>query len=129
MTVFNPHNLSVLTFAECLGPAMGITDPEDAKQYLKGYVTYLNNNSAWTMEESNAVLMGNFTSSEEMAKRSLGYYAGYYDNETRERVEKLFDCEHPMFGKISEMGLPSSDEAFQCGYQKKTLAEIRKQKQ
>lgn len=39
-------------------------------------------------------------------KRGLGYYAGYFSDETRERVERLFQCAHPYFGKIAEHGRP-----------------------
>lgn len=30
----------------------------------------------------------------------MGYYAGYYDAETRERVERLFGAVHPIFGSV-----------------------------
>lgn len=128
MTKFNPDNKKNLTVGECLSPAMEIVDPEVAKQYLKDYISYLESNHAWTTEESNRILIGDFTYWESVAKRNIGYYAGYYDDETRKRVEKLFDCEHPLFGKIAEMGTPTTDEAYQCGYERKTLAEIRAQK-
>lgn len=41
MTKFNPDNKESLTYAECLGPAMLITEPEDAAQYLKEYVSFI----------------------------------------------------------------------------------------
>ena len=52
---------------------------------------------------------------EKICKSNLGYYAGYYDNETRARVEKLFLCEHPIFGSIKENGAPTPEEAFNAG--------------
>ena len=41
MTKFNPENKESLTTGETLGPAMEITDPEDAKQYLTEYVKHI----------------------------------------------------------------------------------------
>ena len=51
----------------------------------------------------------------EITKKNLGYFAGYYNHETRARVERLFACEHPVFGKISVQGPPSAEEAFRKG--------------
>lgn len=39
-------------------------------------------------------------------KQGLAYYAGYFSDETRERVERLFQCEHPIFGKFAVHGRP-----------------------
>ena len=49
-------------------------------------------------------------------KENLAYFAGYYSNETRERVERLFKAEHPIFGKISEKGPPTVKEALLAGF-------------
>ena len=54
---------------------------------------------------------------ESIEKTNLGYCAGYYDNEVRERVEKLFRCEHPIFGSIKKSGPPSAEDAFEMGIQ------------
>lgn len=51
---------------------------------------------------------------EEIERQNLGYFAGYYDHETRLRVEKLFKCKHPLFGKASEH-IPTPKEAIQMG--------------
>ncbi|TXH09637.1 MAG: hypothetical protein E6R03_16465 [Hyphomicrobiaceae bacterium] len=45
---------------------------------------------------------------------ALGF-AGYYDSETRERVERLFKCEHPIFGAIATKGQPTAELAFALG--------------
>lgn len=58
-------------------------------------------------------------------KSKLGYYASYYGLDVRHRVEKIYDTEHPVFGKITEMGEPSSEEALQCGMYGLTLKELR----
>lgn len=49
-----------------------------------------------------------------LERTNLGYFAGYYDAETRLRVERLFDCAHPIFGPASE-GIPTPEEAFAAG--------------
>ena len=41
MTIFNPENKDILTYGECLGPAMSITDQADADQYYDTYVNYI----------------------------------------------------------------------------------------
>ena len=88
------------TFGEQLRPAMTITDPDEATQYLKDLVE-------WSMTYHG--------SSEEEAlsihKSNLGYFAGYYDAETIQRVNKLFNTEHPIFGKTT----PTFEEAFEAG--------------
>lgn len=125
---FNPENKTSLTIGECLAPAMEIKDQRIADQYLKDYTSYLEKFTDWTIESGNAIVNGDFTSAEKLAKTNLGYYTGYCDDEIRERVERLFGCEHPIFGKLAEMGKPTGEESFQCGFQRKTLKEIRNQK-
>jgi hypothetical protein len=51
---------------------------------------------------------------EDMQRENLGYYAGYYDHETRLRVERLFRCQHPVLGAASA-GAPTAQEAFDMG--------------
>jgi len=41
----------------------------------------------------------------------LGYFSGYYDTKTIQRVQKLFSCKHPIFGSV----VPTADEAFKMG--------------
>jgi len=80
MTQFNPENKKSLTYGESLGTAMGITDPTDAKQYLRSYIEWLQ------------VTMGvGYDKAEKTAKANLSYYTGYYDSETEKRVVKLFN--------------------------------------
>jgi len=107
MTKFNPKNKDVnyLTYSDTLGPAMEITDEEDATNYLKEYVWFLHEHSP--KKEIDELL--------QIARKNLGYFAGYYDTETRLRVERLFNCQHPIFGKASE-GVPSPKEAFEAGF-------------
>ena len=103
MTKFNTDNKDILTYSECLDPAMKITNIDDANQYISEYIKYINKSKNDIFE------------SEKIAKSNLGYYAGYYDSETRERVERLFMCQHPIFGSIKENGVPTAKEAFEAG--------------
>jgi hypothetical protein len=61
---------------------------------------------------------------EKIVNSNIGYYAGYGSNEDRERIEGLFECSHPVFGS-AKFGIPTAEEAFECGKQVKTLSEIR----
>lgn len=91
------------TIGDVYGPAMAVQTQEEADAMLEKIV---------------ARLIGSIGMSRDAAfagvRRSLGYYAGYYDDETRARVEKLFKCEHPYFGPIVA-GKPTPAEALAIG--------------
>lgn len=106
MTTFNPENKPILSYGEALEPAMKITDADDAAQYLAAYVAYLDPHVKRERTDGKTAA--------EIARINLGYYAGYYDSETRERVERLFSCAHPVFGKASA-GAPTASEALAAG--------------
>jgi hypothetical protein len=103
ITKFNPKNKKELTFEESLNPAMEITNQIDADQYFAAYVDYIK-----------TTYPDNEEPVEEVCKSNLGYYAAYYSEETRERVERLFNCVHPFFGSIKENG-PPGEKTFQIG--------------
>jgi len=66
-------------------PAMELTTQEDADAYFEKCVQH-------------SMSFGKSRDEAEAIERSnLGYFAGYYSHETRERVERLFRCEHPIF--------------------------------
>lgn len=109
MTQFNPENKQVLTYGECLEPAMKITDAEDAKQYKEAYIKFIDKFLIDDKNESKKT-------AEEIANANLGYWAGYYGDDVRRRVEKLFNCSHPIFGSIEENGAPTAEEAFKMGF-------------
>ena len=88
-----------------LGPAMMITAQEDADAYFETIVKHAMRMDPDVPRET----------VERNVRRSLGYFAGYHDEETRERVEHLFDCAHPVFGKVSEGGVPTAEEAVRLG--------------
>jgi hypothetical protein len=93
------------TIGEAYGPAMQITDQDVADDYFKSLVREcLEQDPSLSVEKA-----------ESIQRQNLGYYAGYYDDETRERVERLFRCSHPVFGSYKENGSPSPEEAFAMG--------------
>ena len=109
MTVFNPENKKELSFDESNGPAMKIIDAKDAAQYKAAYIAYTEKGIAAGGVNKTGI------TAEEIVNSNLGYFAGYYSNEVRERVETLFNCEHPIFGSIKKNGAPTSAEAFRMG--------------
>ena len=112
---FNPNNKDKLTYGECLDPAMGITNEDIADKYLKDY-------AQWIYKQGPA---DNMEKALEIARHNLGYYAGYFSNEVRARVEKLFICSHPIFGSINDNGIPTAEVAFELG---RNLGNIKKYK-
>lgn len=91
-----------ITYGDKYGPAMDMTNQEEADGYFEILVLHSMENFGKTREEAEAVERSN-----------LGYYAGYYDSETSERVQRLFNCSHPIFGKVDEF--PTAEEAFEMG--------------
>ena len=94
----------VMTIRECYEPAMEITDQAAADIYFELLVERQMRVFAKSREEA-----------ERDERISLGYYAGYYDTETRERVERLFRCAHPYFGAYAERGPVRPEDAFHAG--------------
>ena len=100
-TMTEPQTRVEKTIGETYGPAMKITDPDEADAYLGELVATLRQRRP-EMSEYEALTQ---------ERANLGYFAGYYDFETRERVEELFHCAHPIFGPIAG-GQPTAEEAF-----------------
>lgn len=108
MTKFNPEGKEGLTYSECLSPAMKITEQADADQYKLDYVSFI---QGYLDKEPRDDSM----TAEQIANANIGYFAGYYDDKTRERVERLFKCSHPVFGSIKTNGAPTTEKAFTMG--------------
>jgi hypothetical protein len=92
----------MITIGEKYGPAMEMTTQEEADAYFEKCVQHTMSFGR-TREEAESVERAN-----------VGYYAGYYSDETRRRVERLFNCAHPVFGK-AEGGAPTAEQAFEAG--------------
>jgi hypothetical protein len=95
-----------ITYRDKYGPAMEITDQAEADKYFEELVRHNLSFGENTRELA-----------ENVERHNLGYYAGYYDSETRERVERLFKCEHPVFGSIAQKGPPATEEALMAGFE------------
>jgi hypothetical protein len=76
------------TIGEVYGPAMKITDPEEAKEYFEAVVVYSMEKFGTSREEA-----------EHNTRSNLGFYAGYHDSETEKRVYKLFGAHNPIFNR------------------------------
>ena len=94
----------MISLGDKYDPAMKITDQAEADKYFEACVNHQVSFGQCTRQEAI-----------DIERSNLGYFAGYYDNETRERVERLFKCQHPIFGPISE-GSPTPEEAFEMGF-------------
>jgi hypothetical protein len=90
-----------MTYGELLHPAMEITDQKEADEYFEALVMHNVEMFGQTVEEATSIM-----------KQNLGYFAGYYDNETMKRVNKLFHTKHPIFGEAITY---SSEELFEMG--------------
>ncbi len=95
-----------ITYGEKYGPAMEMMDQATADAYFEECVQHCMSRHTKTRAEA-----------ESIERSNLGYYAGYYDDETRQRVERLFKCSHPIFGNIAQKGPPTAKEAFEAGKQ------------
>lgn len=84
--------------------AMRIKEEDSARIVLAALVKAYMSQTGCGREEAEAIQRSN-----------LGYFAGYYDHATRARVERLFQCEHPVFGAIAVKGAPTAEEAFELG--------------
>ncbi len=93
-----------MTIGEAFEPAMKITCQTKATEYFEALV-----------DRGVRVFSQTRAEAESAVRDSLGYFAGYYGSETRERVERLFACAHPIFGKIADNGSPTAAEAFKAG--------------
>lgn len=92
-----------VTIGDKYRPAMEIRDQGEADAYFERLVAHTQG-----FGESRE-------RAEEVERINLGYFAGYYDSLTRERVERLFRCAHPVFGKVAENGSPTMEESLKAG--------------
>lgn len=84
--------------------AMQITSQREADEYFEELVKAMMKAGRKSRQETVKIQRSN-----------LAYFAGYYDNETRRRVEKLFKCKHPIFGSIAKKGPPTNEQVFEMG--------------
>lgn len=99
---YNKPLPSRITNGDKYDPAMAIMSECDAAQYFERLVEH--NMLSGTIREE----------AERIERSNLAFIAGYYDHETRLRVERLFKCTHPVFGAAAN-GEPTAQEAFDAG--------------
>lgn len=83
----------MLTFGQIFKPAMEVKTEEEAKEYFDAIVEYYKTVFGKDQQEA-----------EKVTKINIGYWAGYYDTETRIRVYKLYKVGHPIFGSSMKYG-------------------------
>lgn len=93
-----------IAIGDLYGPAMEMREAAEAEAYLEKLVA---RQVKWFKRKRDEA--------ERIERMNLGYYAGYYDAETRERIERLFKCAHPYFGAIAVNGQPTPETAFNIG--------------
>lgn len=76
------------TTGELYTPAMQVESEQEARDYMEFLVTHHMETWHKSREESEATV-----------RQNIGYYAGYFDQETFDRVMRLYGVEHPVFGK------------------------------
>ena len=79
-----------VTNGDKYGPAMEITDQVEADAYFEKCVRHM-------MSQGRSR-----DKAEQIERSNLGYYSGYYSNETMARVQRLFRCAHPVFGQTTQ---------------------------
>lgn len=92
------------TYRDLLDPLFKITDKEEAKEYFNDYVQFLMHDDPDLSEEQAL----------DVAKSNVGYWGGYQDIDTRMRIERLLDVEHPYLGKAKEKQY-TPEEILQMG--------------
>mgnify|MGYP001563936931 FL=1 len=104
----------MITNGEKYNPAMKITDEQEAATYFEACVEH-----TMRFDRTRA-------EAETIERSNLGYYAGYYDDETRARVERLFRCQHPVFGPIAATGPVDPLRALGLGFLRGAAARDRR---
>lgn len=93
-----------ITIGDKYRPAMEITDPIKAKEYFEMCVEHTMRFGK-TREEA-----------ESIERQNLGYFSGYYSNDTMVRVQELFCCAHPIFGRaMADTSGPTTEQTLEAG--------------
>ena len=95
------------TMGEVFNEALRIakTDKDEAQDFFYEYVNHISFTNKYSWDKSI-----------EIAKSNLGYFAGYYNQETCDIIYKTYQCSHPIFGNKPFTIDP--EEAYKMGYNK-----------
>lgn len=89
-----------ITWGDKYGKGVEITDPKEAAEYFEACVQHQMTIGGFSREQATIIEQKNF-----------GYWAGYYDSATFDRVMKLYGCAHPIFGTQ----YPTLEAAYNTG--------------
>jgi hypothetical protein len=95
-------------FQSLLERSMQVTEQHEADAILELWVQYMARAAGLPGEvddehRANSLLL---------ARDHIGYYSGYHSIEVQARVERLFQCKHPIFGSVNE---PQTIPTFKLG--------------
>lgn len=105
-----PNITENATIGELYDPAIKIAesgDKEKAKEYLKALIKHCVKMSAIERPQDNV----DEVEATRIVNSNLGYWAGYYQKGTIEKVHEVFGSVHPVFGSET----PTTTEAFNKG--------------
>lgn len=88
------------TIGELYEPAMQVQTEAEAAEYLGRLINWAVTQHGQTPEQARSIQLQN-----------LGYFAGYYNSATMERVNRLYNTRHPIFGSIT----PTAKQALSAG--------------
>jgi hypothetical protein len=94
---FTWNGKEIITIGDVGRAVCSCTLYSEAESFLREYVKHIN------ADDPNERLR--------IAKSNIGYLAGYYSVETRNRIFNLFSTEHPIFGTKD----PTPKDAFEAG--------------
>ncbi len=100
------------TIGEIYDPAMAVQSEEEAEAYLQRIIRYMQRETT-EMPESDA---------RQIALKNIGYWTGYYDHATADRVMALYHTAHPIFGTSH----PTLAETFAKGIEMGQAAQLKK---
>lgn len=106
--MFNRKGKEEITFKEIFEEARMIKTAEEANQYLSSWVYYIWKNHNPQRKLIKVIL--------KECRDRLGYYAGYYDRDTRLQMETMYGAIHPIIGSVLDTDKMSSKEIFDLGY-------------
>ena len=89
-----------LTIGQIYGYAVEVTEPAEAERFMADLLNWHIEKWHQSPEEARITILSN-----------IGYYAGYYDQETAERCYRLYGAVHPIFGRTQ----PTAEQAFALG--------------
>ena len=93
-----------ITSGDLYNSAMKVQTQEEADEFFEALMVFCLIEFVQEREEAARVMRSN-----------IGYWTGYCSDETAIRVQRLFQCEHPVFGSMEHDGPPTPEEALRKG--------------